>query len=69
MSAQTAEAPVPLRVPVVSRESLQPSPSVPDKIVVRQLNFYYGAKRALEGIDISIPANLVTAFIGPSGCG
>ena len=35
----------------------------------RSLNFYYGAKRALENINIDIPANLVTAFIGPSGCG
>ena len=41
----------------------------PCKIAVRGLNFYYGAKRALESIDIAIPANLVTAFIGPSGCG
>ena len=33
------------------------------------LNFYYGAKRALEDITIAIPSHLVTAFIGPSGCG
>jgi phosphate transport system ATP-binding protein len=39
------------------------------KIGVRNMNFYYGAKRALENISIEIPANLVTAFIGPSGCG
>jgi phosphate transport system ATP-binding protein len=39
------------------------------KVAVRSLNFYYGAKRALEDISIDIPANLVTAFIGPSGCG
>jgi phosphate transport system ATP-binding protein len=39
------------------------------KVAVRELNFYYGAKRALEQISIDIPANLVTAFIGPSGCG
>src|SRR5829696_1790775 len=39
------------------------------KIAVRDLNFHYGAKRALEDISIDIPANLVTAFIGPSGCG
>ena len=38
-------------------------------IDVKDLNFYYGAKRALENITIDIPANLVTAFIGPSGCG
>src|SRR4051794_33918604 len=41
----------------------------PCKINVKDLNFYYGAKRALERITIDIPANLVTAFIGPSGCG
>src|SRR3954452_935129 len=39
------------------------------KVRVRGLNFYYGAKRALDDIAIDLPANLVTAFIGPSGCG
>ena len=49
-----------------------PSPQDADRPVsidVQGLNFYYGAKRALENITIAIPANLVTAFIGPSGCG
>ncbi len=41
----------------------------PVKIDVAGMNFYYGAKRALDGIGIRIQANLVTAFIGPSGCG
>ena len=41
----------------------------PCKVQVKDLDFYYGAKRALERISIDIPANLVTAFIGPSGCG
>ena len=41
----------------------------PVKIDVDGMNFYYGAKRALDGISIRIHANLVTAFIGPSGCG
>jgi phosphate transport system ATP-binding protein len=41
----------------------------PVQIDVRSLNFYYGAKRALEGIVIGILPNVVTAFIGPSGCG
>ncbi len=40
-----------------------------DQIDVRQLNFYYGAKKALDSITIGIRPNLVTAFIGPSGCG
>src|SRR6266568_1617024 len=41
----------------------------PCKIAVRDLNFFYGTKPALENIRIDIPEHLVTAFIGPSGCG
>ena len=41
----------------------------PVQIDVKSLNFYYGAKRALQDIDIGISPNVVTAFIGPSGCG
>src|SRR5208337_142580 len=39
------------------------------KVVVRNLNFYYGETRALKDISIEIPEYRVTAFIGPSGCG
>ncbi len=61
-------------VPPLSRVALRggpraPSPDTPVKIDVQDLNFYYGAKRALDGISIRLHANLVTAFIGPSGCG
>ena len=41
----------------------------PIKISVKDLNFYYGPQKALEDINLDIPANQVTAFIGPSGCG
>jgi phosphate transport system ATP-binding protein len=46
-----------------------PAPDRPTKIEAQDLNFYYGAKRALEAINLEIQTNLVTAFIGPSGCG
>ena len=39
------------------------------KISVKQLDFYYGAKRALAGISMDIAAQEITALIGPSGCG
>jgi len=39
------------------------------KLVVRNLNFYYGSERALKDINLSIQEKMVTAFIGPSGCG
>ena len=51
------------------RAGRTPAPQRPTKIEARDLNFYYGAKRALERISLSIQSNLVTAFIGPSGCG
>jgi phosphate transport system ATP-binding protein len=44
-------------------------PSDKIQIDVRELDFYYGAKKALDQITIGIQPNLVTAFIGPSGCG
>src|SRR4051794_19365201 len=44
-------------------------PDRPAQIDVRNLNFYYGQKRALEAITLGIQPNLVTALIGPSGCG
>ena len=35
----------------------------------RDLNLYYGENHALKDINVSIPANEITALIGPSGCG
>ncbi|CAG9932516.1 phosphate ABC transporter ATP-binding protein PstB [Candidatus Nitrotoga arctica] len=43
--------------------------TVSPKLVVRDLNFYYGTERALKDINLTIPEKMVTAFIGPSGCG
>ena len=40
-----------------------------DKITVKNLDLYYGDFHALKDINLSIPANEITAFIGPSGCG
>jgi phosphate transport system ATP-binding protein len=37
--------------------------------IVRDLNFYYGAKKALNQISMDILPHQVTALIGPSGCG
>ncbi|HOU36104.1 MAG TPA: phosphate ABC transporter ATP-binding protein PstB [Candidatus Omnitrophota bacterium] len=39
------------------------------KMEAREINFYYGAVRALKNINMSITGNTVTAIIGPSGCG
>ncbi|MBK8066591.1 MAG: phosphate ABC transporter ATP-binding protein [Rhodanobacteraceae bacterium] len=39
------------------------------KAEARDLNFYYGQKQALKGINLPIYDKKVTALIGPSGCG
>jgi phosphate transport system ATP-binding protein len=36
---------------------------------IKELDFYYGPKKALSKIDMSILPQKVTALIGPSGCG
>jgi phosphate transport system ATP-binding protein len=36
---------------------------------VHQMDFYYGAKKALSQINMEILPDKVTALIGPSGCG
>ena len=38
-------------------------------IEVRGLNAWYGKNQSLKSIDMTVPANHVTAVIGPSGCG
>ena len=40
-----------------------------DKIITRNLNFFYGDHQALFDNDLAIEANRITAVIGPSGCG
>jgi phosphate transport system ATP-binding protein len=49
----------------------QPAPVAvtPAKIDVSRMNFYYGAHRVLEQINVKVMPNEVTALIGPSGCG
>ena len=41
----------------------------PAKIIIQDMNFYYGNVQALKCVNMTVPANKVTAFIGPSGCG
>jgi phosphate transport system ATP-binding protein len=36
---------------------------------VRDLSFYYGTHKSLEGISMDIYPGQITAIIGPSGCG
>ncbi len=41
----------------------------PLRLKISNLNFFYGAKQAVFGLNLDIPINRITALIGPSGCG
>jgi phosphate ABC transporter, ATP-binding protein len=56
--------------PEMTSPSVKPvAPATETKISAKNVEFFYGAFRALKGISIDMPANRVTALIGPSGCG
>ena len=40
-----------------------------EKILVENLDLFYGNFQALKNVSLPIQANEITAFIGPSGCG
>ncbi len=40
-----------------------------DKIMVKNLDLYYGDNQALKDISLMMQEKSITAFIGPSGCG
>ena len=62
---QKVAAPVREEIPHERPQTQAPQ----SKIVVRNLNFYYGRAQALHDVSLEIQERLVTAFIGPSGCG
>ncbi len=64
MSVASMTAPTPAPTPnATSAEGLV------EKIIVRDLDFFYGDNRALKSVNLSLYQNRVTALIGPSGCG
>jgi phosphate transport system ATP-binding protein len=52
-------------------ESAHPPQAVASqaKIVAENVEVFYGDKRAINGVSLTINENEVTALIGPSGCG
>ena len=63
-----AVEPAPAR-PAIVEAPPAPKPLPPVKVVVRDLDFYYGDNHALKKVSAPLYINKVTAFIGPSGCG
>ncbi|MFN3727134.1 MAG: phosphate ABC transporter ATP-binding protein PstB [Allosphingosinicella sp.] len=63
----TATATVP--APAVAAPASAPAPVETPKITARDVNVFYGSKKAIDGVSIDVSQENVTAFIGPSGCG
>jgi phosphate transport system ATP-binding protein len=40
-----------------------------DKILIKDLDAWFGTKQALKNINLGVKEKTITAFIGPSGCG
>jgi phosphate transport system ATP-binding protein len=51
--------------PAATPASVMESPMVE----IDRLSLWYGSKRALADVSMSVPKQRVTAYIGPSGCG
>jgi phosphate transport system ATP-binding protein len=58
---------MPISSPDSRRTEAQPAPR--QKVLIRNVDFYYGAFKALKNITMPLHDRRVTAFIGPSGCG
>jgi phosphate transport system ATP-binding protein len=68
MSLAQSEARPGIQIDMAGRTGIATG-QLSEKIVVRNLDFYYGDHRALKSISVPLYDKTVTAFIGPSGCG
>jgi len=55
-------------VPTVNHTDLDLA-TLKNKVLIRNLNFFYGAAQALKDVSLPLYEHKVTGFIGPSGCG
>jgi len=59
-----------LKRPEVAVRAAREGEAPPETAVeARGVEVWYGPSRSVHGIDLTLPARRVTAFIGPSGCG
>jgi phosphate transport system ATP-binding protein len=58
-----------LPVPAAAIRHASSTRNLTEKILVRNLDFYYGDHKALKSVNVPLYDREVTAFIGPSGCG
>jgi len=72
LSAQTVQ----LKDMQIMAELAHPEPNLAgehkplsEKILIRNLDFFYGKSQALKNINLTLYGKKATAIIGPSGCG
>src|ERR1700685_847025 len=58
-----------MRDEVAAQKLAKPPSANKVKVVMRDLNFYYGQAHALKGVNLNLLAGQVTSFLGPSACG
>ncbi len=69
-AADDRPTPVPLTIKPPAPRSEQPDEAgTGHGMEVRELSAWYGDRKAVEGVSMTIRPNQVTAIIGPSGCG
>src|SRR5436190_21066219 len=69
-TAHNRPAPVPLTIkPPTPASGLPDQAATGHGMEVRDLSAWYGERKAVEGVSMTIRPNQVTAIIGPSGCG
>ena len=66
MPGAAAVFPVPTQA---QRLQAQPTAARMPKLQAKSMDFFYGSKQILDGIDLDVTERAVTAIIGPSGCG
>ena len=67
MSPAAARQAMPLAPP--DPPETRADPSLHQKVLIRDVDFFYGTFQALKNITMPLHDKRVTAFIGPSGCG
>jgi len=65
----TPEQSVTERVEQPAQVSTNSEPAPKLTFEAKNVSIWYGEKRAIEDVSLSIASNAVTAIIGPSGCG
>jgi phosphate transport system ATP-binding protein len=64
------QARISVRMDIPSTAPATDPPQAEEPVIrFRELDFYYGAFRAVKGVSIDVAPRRITALIGPSGCG